>query len=308
MHPAPSVIVFTVASGAGYGLLAWLGVLAGLGLLPADRWLGVAGLGAAAALITGGLVASTWHLGRPERAWRAVSQWRSSWLSREAVAALATYVPLAMFAYGWVVVERIDGPWAIAAWAAPPMAAATVACTGMIYASLKPIPQWHDPWVVPGYLACAAASGAVLLDIAGSPGTWVVATALAVAWSIKLAYWRSIGRAGAATTRETATGLGVFGAVRPLDPPHTGENYLLKEMGFAIARKHAARLRRLAQGLGFALPITLSLAAGALPTGLATAASVLAALSCGVGLVIERWLFFAEAVHTVTLYYRPPAP
>src|SRR5204863_4654776 len=78
MHPAYSVILFTTASGAGLGLLAWLALLGLLDAVPADRWLGVAGLAVAFLLVTGGLIASTSHLGRPERVWRAFSQWRTS--------------------------------------------------------------------------------------------------------------------------------------------------------------------------------------------------------------------------------------
>ena len=77
MHPAYSVIVFTCASGAGYGLLIWL-ALAGVvgGWTARAPGLGLAGFGLAFALITIGLLSSTAHLGRPERAWRAFSQWR----------------------------------------------------------------------------------------------------------------------------------------------------------------------------------------------------------------------------------------
>src|SRR5215475_805849 len=102
MHPAYSVILFTTASGAGYGLLAWLALAGMLGLVPAGRWLGIVGFGLAFALITAGLLSSTAHLGRPERAWRAFSQWRSSWLSREGVMALLTYVPAGLLALAWV--------------------------------------------------------------------------------------------------------------------------------------------------------------------------------------------------------------
>ena len=99
MHPAYSVILFTTASGAGYGLLVWLALGGMLGLVPAERWLGIVGFGLAFALITAGLLSSTAHLGRPERAWRAFSQWRSSWLSREGVMAVATYVPAGLLAH-----------------------------------------------------------------------------------------------------------------------------------------------------------------------------------------------------------------
>ncbi|TIS70562.1 MAG: dimethyl sulfoxide reductase anchor subunit, partial [Mesorhizobium sp.] len=85
--------------------------------------------------------------------------------------------------------------------------------------------------------------------------------------------------------------------------PHTEENYLLKEMGFRIARKHSAKLRRITQVLAFAVPAILLVIAFALPWPFAAAASLLAALMQFVGMLVERWLFFAEAKHTVTLYY-----
>lgn len=311
MHPALSVIVFTVTSGAGYGLLFWLGILGGFGFLPTDPWIGGLGVGLGLALVTAGLLASTFHLGRPERAWRAISQWRSSWLSREAVAALLGYGPA--LAFGWL---SLDGPhtagiWRTVALTTSAMAVVTVACTAMIYASLKPIRQWRSPWVVAGYLAYAAASGALVLQaILGVRGTvnavmpTVAPGILALAWLIKAGTWRSVARDPESSTPESATGLGEFGKVRPLDPPHTGENYLLREMGFRVARSHALRLRRIVHGAAFAGPLALSLAALTLPRWPGAGLAVVAVLLCLLGLLVERWLFFAEARHTVTLYYR----
>src|SRR6266700_290688 len=105
MHPAYSVILFTTASGAGYGLLLWLAAAAALNLVPRNPALGFFGL--AIALVSIGLLSSTLHLGRPERAWRALSQWRSSWLSREGVAAIVTYVPIAALSSAWVFGEFV---------------------------------------------------------------------------------------------------------------------------------------------------------------------------------------------------------
>src|SRR5688500_12203486 len=102
MHPAYSVILFTTASGAGFGLLIGLAAGVVLGLVPQSASFGVVGLGLALVLITAGLLASMLHLGRPERAWRAMSQWRTSWLSREGLAAIATYVPAGVLGFGWV--------------------------------------------------------------------------------------------------------------------------------------------------------------------------------------------------------------
>src|SRR5215468_11967825 len=100
MHPALSVIVFTTVSGAGYGLLAWVGVWAVAGWLPADRGLAAASLALSLGAITAGLLSSTLHLGHPKRSWRAFSQWRSSWLSREGVSAVVTFLPALVLGFG----------------------------------------------------------------------------------------------------------------------------------------------------------------------------------------------------------------
>jgi DMSO reductase anchor subunit len=304
MHPAPSIIFFTTASGAGYGLLFWLGLLQPLARLPASDGMALAALLLALALITAGLLASTLHLGRPERAWRALSQWRTSWLSREGVAAAATYLPALLFAVallaGWPGLAAAAGLLAAAG------AALTVYCTGMIYASLKPIPQWHHPLVVPSYLALAAFSGALLLAaLAGAPRPAALLALLAgaAAAAVKWRYWQAIDRAPLGSTAGTATGLGFIGRVRTLDPPHTETNYLLREMGYRVARKHALRLRLAALAIGFGLPGALVLIALAAGGFAGTVAISLAAVLAFGGILIERWLLFAEATHTVTLYY-----
>lgn len=310
MHPALSVILFTTASGAGYGLLGLVGLLFTLGLVPPDRGFGLCALGLGTILVTGGLLSSTVHLGHPERAWRAITQIRTSWLSREGVAALATYVPLAVLGLGWIVLARADRPILIAALALPVGAIVTVHCTAMIYRSLKPVHQWCNRHVVPVYHALALMTGACLLNALlhawGSPSRGVgllalLATALGVI--LKERYWRFIDQTAAASTPGTATGLERFGTVRLIEPPHTGGNYLMREMGFRVARKHALKLRRFALGAGFALPLPLLLAATIAPPVPALAAAWLAALSGLAGVLAERWLFFAEAKHTVTLYY-----
>src|SRR5690242_15791261 len=148
MHPAYSVILFTTSSGAGLGLLTWLALLGMADAIPPYRWLGLAGLASAFLLVAGGLAASTAHLGRPERAWRAFSQWRTSWLSREGVMAVLSFIPAAIFAFSWVILGNIWGFAGLCGILAAAGSVATVYCTGMIYASLKPIRQWHNFWVV----------------------------------------------------------------------------------------------------------------------------------------------------------------
>lgn len=310
MHPALSIVFFTTASGAGLALLFLIGIGVPLGLLPADPWFGFAALAIAAVLVAGGLVSSAFHLGRPERAWRAFSQWRSSWLSREGVMAVATAVPAALFAIGWLLFGARSGFIGLCGILAAVLAAGTIYCTGMIYASLKPIHQWHNRWVVPNYLALGLMAGLLLQDlivrfwVSRPAGTAILTlVAIAVAWWLKEAYWRSIDTNSAPSTVASATALGRRGRVRMLEPPHTEENYLLKEMGYHIARKHRVRLRAIARLAGFALPALLTLLALVVAGGTGVIAAVLAVASAALGLVVERWLFFAEAKHTVTLYY-----
>ena len=311
MHPAASVILFTVTSGMGYGLLALLAVLGSLGALPPDRGLGLAGFGAALVLITAGLLASTFHLGHPERAWRALSQWRTSWLSREGVLAIVSYPPALLFAGGWVLAGRTDGGFALAGWLTAFLALLTVCCTAMIYASLKPIPQWRNRWVVPGYLAMALATGAVWLallasvfDIGRGLAGALAVPSLILAILAKLSYWRHIDHAAPIATTADATGLGALGQARLLERPHTEENYLQKEMGFRVARKHADRLRRWVLIGGFGLPLVLVLLASCVSAAVSVWLLVLALAGTTLGVLTERWLFFAQAKHTVTLYYR----
>ena len=93
MHPAFSVIFFTTFSGAGYGLWLWLGILAA-GNSPVARLPALIALTVGFLCVSAGLLSSTLHLGQPQRAWRAFSQWRSSWLSREGIASLLCFVPM----------------------------------------------------------------------------------------------------------------------------------------------------------------------------------------------------------------------
>jgi DMSO reductase anchor subunit len=311
MYPAFSVIFFTTASGAGYGLLVWLGVFGALGILPAERWFGVTAFVFAFALVTAGLLSSTFHLGHPERAWRALTQWKTSWLSREGVTAMLTYIPTGLYAIGWVLLERNGGVFAALGLAGAVLCLATVYCTAMIYASLKSIERWSNKFVPPVYVALGVATGCLLLTLlahifghASSAIDAVALAALAVATFLKLAYWKMIRKSRSGSTAASATGLGKPGLVRLLDAPHTESNYLLQEMGYRVARKHADRLRVIAAMALFAVPLVLLVAAALAHAPIvSTFLLAVAVASAAAGVVLERWLFFAEAKHTVTLYY-----
>src|SRR5579859_4568745 len=308
MTPASSVLLLTTLTGFGYGLLAWVGIVAVFGLLPAAPLFVPVAVVVSLAFANAGLVASTLHLGHPERAWRAFSQWRSSWLSREGVAALMTFPPALAFATLWWAL----GPDALTTRAFGLLAAlcslVTVGCTAMIYASLTPIRQWHNAHTAPDYLIFAVFSGAVLLaavwalwfGVAEGLAIAAIVTAL-IAAGAKFAYWRHIDTQTPLVTLASATGLTAFGTVRPLDQPNFTENHILREMGYQVARRHAAKLRYIAVALAFFIPSVLALLAafGIAPAITTTTAALLALI----GLLVERWLFFAEATHVATIYY-----
>ena len=287
MHPAPSVIVFTTLSGLGFGLLIWLG----LGLPAVTGWTAFAFFAIAYALAVGGLMASTFHLGHPERAWKAFSQWRSSWLSREGCCAVATLLVMAAYGAGLVF---WDARLAALGWLGAALALATVFTTSMIYTQMRTVPRWKTPLTPALFVALSLAGGALL---AGQVTAAMVL--LALAGGVQVLWWmRGDGAfAASGTDMATATGLGQAGGVRAFAPPHTGGNYLLSEFVFVVGRKHAAKLRLIALALGYGLPLVLL----ALPFGHALAAlSVCVHLA---GIAVSRWLFFAEAEHVVGLYY-----
>ena len=317
MHPALSVIFFTTLSGAGYGLLFWA-ACAALGGHVAARPLLVS-IALAIVLSTAGLVSSLFHLGKPSRAWRAFSQWRTSWLSREGVASMTTFLValllgvallpgmLASAAEGTPVRLSIAGT--LVALAAMACAIATVACTAMIYASLKPIPAWRHRLVLPGYLLYGLFTGGLLFAaieagaggrLENRPAMLAVWAAIAL-WLLKRRYWNTVD-APLPATRGAAVGLPQR-EVSVFERPHTEANYLTREMGFVVARRHSRGLRLLAMLLTAMLPIVLLLPAWLfvhLDTMPWYAAAALCALA---GAFVERWLFFAEAKHMVTLYY-----
>ena len=317
MHPALSVIFFTTLSGAGYGLLFWAALAAVGGHVTARPLLLSVLL--ALVLTTVGLVSSLFHLGKPARAWRAFTQWRTSWLSREGVAALATFAVAVLL--GAALLPGMLGPDAnglaprasaagvLLSGVAMACALLTVVCTAMIYASLKPIPAWRHRAVVPVYLLFALLTGGLLFAaieataggrLENRPAMLAVWAAIAL-WLLKRRYWTAID-APLPATRGDAIGLPQRTAT-VFERPHTEANYLTREMAFTVARRHSRLLRLLAVLLFAMLPVALSLPAW-LFVHMDSAPWYAAAALCALaGAFVERWLFFAEAKHMVTLYY-----
>ena len=305
MHPAFSVIFFTVSSGAGFGLFALLVLADLLGLgggLSTEQKLTAGGL--ALFLVAAGLSSSVFHLANPKNAWRAFSRYRTSWLSREGVFAVI-FFPFAMAYLGLIWLDMAQLKWlessvgalaAILAWV-------TIFSTGMIYGCLKTIRQWNSPLVPANYLALGHFLGALLLlVVANNGGVAVGAYAalslglLAVAATLKGIYYFWINQPSATSTINTATGF-TRGTVRLLDTGHTHGTFLTEEFGFKIARQYALILKAFVFLAGFVVPAVL------LSGNFTQLVLYVAVLLAILGIVAERWLFFAEARHVVNLYH-----
>lgn len=287
MHPAPSVIFFTTFSGLGFGLLAWLGV----GYPNVTGWTAFIFFCLAYAMAVGGLLASTFHLGRPERAIKAFSQWRSSWLSREAWCAVGALVIMGIYAAGLVF---FDTRYTALGILGALLSMATVYTTSMIYTQLKTIPRWNMAITPVKFLSLSIAGGALL-----SGEVTAALVLLLVAGGVQLLTWNMGDKALAAsgTNMASATGLGKIGTVRAFEPPHTGTNYLLREFVHVVGRRHSQKLRLISLTLMVVLPIVL------LSLPFSHIFALLAVLSHVAGVLMARWLFFAEAEHVVGLYY-----
>ncbi|KIC51828.1 DmsC/YnfH family molybdoenzyme membrane anchor subunit [Tateyamaria sp. ANG-S1] len=287
MHPAPSVIFFTVFSGIGFGLLTFLG----LGYPAVTGWSAFAFFVIAYLCAVGGLISSTFHLGHPERALKAFTQWQSSWLSREGICAVVALILMALYGAGLVFFGQ---RWGLLGVIGSFFSLMTVFTTSMIYAQLKTIPRWNSPLTPAMFLSFSLAGGALL---AGQV-TWAMAL-IAISGVIQVVLWMQGDGAlkGSGTTLATATGLGTNGSVRAFEPPHTGTNYLLKEFAYVVGRKHSVKLRAISFVLMVVLPVLLL----ALPFSHWIA--LVAVVSYVAGTLASRWLFFAEAEHVVGLYY-----
>lgn len=287
MHPAPSVIIFTSLSGLGFGLLTFLG----LGMPAPTGLVAFVFFAIAYLLAVGGLLASTFHLGHPERALKAFTQWKTSWLSREAWLSVGALLVMAAYGAGLVFFGVAVAPLG---WLGAVLSLATVFATSMIYGQLKTVPRWNTRLTPLLFLTLSLAGGGLLSGQISSALMLLMAAGI-----VQVAYWITGDRALAAsgTSLATATGLGDKGTVRAFEPPHTGTNYLLKEFVHVVGRKHASKLRIIALILMIGTPVAL------LSMPVTHWIALVAVIAHVAGLFVSRWLFFAQAEHVVGLYY-----
>jgi DMSO reductase anchor subunit len=303
MHPAFSVLIFTVTSGAGYGLLAWLGLGQTLGysqtLTPEQQLImGVIAM----ALVSVGLLSSTLHLANPKNAWRSFSRFRTSWLSREAVFAIALYPLSALYAaaifWQWNSINVLAGLCVV-------LALITLFSTSMIYASLKTIRQWHTPMVPALFMAYALSSGGLLFLSVGcffapinNQLLNICIGLVLITLALKLVYFFWQGKPQGATL-QTATGF-TQASVRLLDAGHSAPTFLNREFGYQVAADQLLRLRVLMVLVSFIVPLGLMFW---VEQGATANVLVVAWFAMMAGLLLERWLFFAEARHVVRLFH-----
>jgi DMSO reductase anchor subunit len=307
MHPAFSIIFFTVASGAGFGLVTLtiaFHLMGGLIGMPTWGILSAMALGVALAGL--GLLSSTLHLASPQNAWRAFSRFRTSWLSREAVFAVLFFPIVGLYMLGILLSDGVGYGWSqLAGFIAMILAVATVFTTGMIYASLKTIPQWNSALVPTNYLLLSFASGSALLAavmaVFGGPHQFITLVALCaviVAALTKSVYYFWIGKPQGPTIN---TALGITRSrIRMLEPGQSSDSFLNKEFSFEAAVEKILRMRWAVYMLAFLAPLLVLILV--LYSNLALL-TVIVPVFMLAGLLAERWLFFAEARHVVNLYY-----
>lgn len=310
MNPAFSVIFLTTLTGVGQGLFlalyaAELGAAFEL-LAPqhAQRFF-AAGSALSLAFLAAGLLASFFHLGHPERAWRSAAKWRTSWLSREVIALPAFMA--AVFAYGIAHYLGTGGTLVLGA-AGTLLCFVLFICTGMIYACIKFLQEWATPLTVINYILLGCASGgtfaAAFAAMTGSAlvrvfSSWAVALTLAALCTRAASLIRN-SRLRPKSSLQTAIGIKHPRIVQKAQG-FMGGSFNTREFfhGRALPLLRAVKWGFLV--LAFPVPAALLLAGAALASG---PLLVLAFMVQYLGLIAERWFFFAQANHPQNLYYR----
>jgi sulfite dehydrogenase (quinone) subunit SoeC len=304
MNPAFSVVLFTTIAGAAQGLVVALAlaVLGGASLTPSFLSLALA---VAVVMLLVGLGASFLHLGRPERAWRAVLMWRTSWLSREVIVLPAF---IGIVALWWLALRGgFDTP--VLPLVAIVMAGVLWYCTAMIYACLRFIQEWAHPLTLINYTLIGLASGWVLAcalaTLAGEPdwaetlGPWALVMTLAAGVSRMLSLRRNAGLVPKSTL-QSATGIRATPLVQKSMGMSAGA-FNTREFFHGVTLAMLGKIKLGFVLLGFVLPVLLMVLAVSTDAGWPW---VLALLVQAPGLLAERWFFFAQARHPQNLYYQ----
>ncbi len=306
MHPAWSVIFFTVLAGMGQGLFLMLVRADAHGAEP--RALAIGGL-LSVVLMCLGLACSFLHLGHPLRAWRAVAMWRTSWLSREVIVLPATIAVVALWSLEHFLGKPHTGALGVAGVL---LCFALWACTGMIYACLRFLREWAH-WLtllnftLLGWMSGATAFAAYWFALHGvQESRFAIAAALALTLAAAATRIASLVRNRNLKPLSTPqSAIGVKAAkLKQMSQGATGGSFNTREFFHGKSALVVRNIKWIALGLAFALPLALLLVATKAPVLWLLALAVVSQL---LGLLAERWLFFAQANHPQNIYYQAVA-
>ncbi len=307
MHPSKSIIFFTVISGTGYGI--FIGLLFNILFIEISYSLNYKLFISLVSflMIVLGLLSSTLHLGHPERAWRAFSQWKSSWLSREGLVSVITFFPMVLFYYFWI--NNING-YVFLLIILCIFSLLTIFCTGQMYATLKTIPSWNNSLVTPIYIFNGITVGSLFVYSINFYFNYniflyekFIIITIILNLLLKISYWILI-RQKSNTNIQTAVGIKSKN-ISFFEGPHTGKNYLTTEMINKSNNKKNNFLRLTFCILTFIIPLYMinqysTLIADQFILKLSMIFVFILAL---VGMIIERYLFFIQSKHVVGFYY-----
>ena len=289
MHPAPSIILFTVLSGFGFGLISIIGLLQFLSVITMFDLIIYSIIGVIFATV--GLVSSFFHLANKKNAIKSLSQWQTSWLSREAIASI--FCLLVVFGnIIWAVYQNnyVSEVGVVLFF----LSLFTIFTTSMIYAQLKTVPSWNNA-LTPAIFVCAALTGGAILLT-----DYASLVLLLVYGTLQISFWYIADRGfqDKETSVGTALGYNKNEEIRAFDVAHTNRNYLLNEMVYKVARKHSVKIRYISFFMAFVFPMSLILI---FPNNFSVSVSAITIHL--IGIYFSRWLFFAEAKHSVSFYY-----
>ena len=289
MHPAPSIILFTVLSGFGFGLISIIGLLQFLSVITMFDLIIYSIIGVIFATV--GLVSSFFHLANKKNAIKSLSQWQTSWLSREAIASIFCL----LIVFGniiWAVYQNnyVSEVGVVLFF----LSLFTIFTTSMIYAQLKTVPSWNNA-LTPAIFVCAALTGGAILLT-----DYASLVLLLVFGTLQISFWYIADRGfqDKETSVGTALGYNKNEEIRPFDVAHTNRNYLMNEMVYKVARKHSVKIRYISFFMAFVFPMSLILI---FPNNFSVSVSAITIHL--IGIYFSRWLFFAEAKHSVSFYY-----
>lgn len=310
MNPAFSVIFFTTLSGAGQGLflvLFGIDVASALHLVTLTHAVPLFIWGSMVCLVlTGlGLLASFLHLGHPERAWRAATMWRTSWLSREVIA--LPFFMLAVLLYG--VAHLLESPLTLALGVlGVVLCVALYICTGMIYACIRFLQEWASPLTLVNYFLLGSASGCTLATALVAliepalmrPVATIAMVLTLMGCASRVASLVRNRRLKPKSTIQTALGIHHPKIVQK-SQGFMGGSYNTREFFHGQTPRLLRSVKWSFLLCAFALPLLmLGWGMGAVSARVFCAAFLVQY----VGLLAERWFFFAQANHPQNLYYQ----